>query len=218
MRLRTVLLVALVLACAAPALLDAQERPGLRGAALDATESIPVFVADGAPGSAFEPHDRALAQWALASWQAAADGRLTFRPTANEAEALIRVYFVAADAGQYGEMRRFRLGERRGAAVFIRPDTRAFGGRIARRAEDDALFRDTIVYLTCVHELGHALGLVHTPDYDDIMYAFGYGGDIYRYFLRYRDQLETRADIEQASALSRGDLAQLRALYPTSAP
>ncbi len=36
---------------------------------------------------------------------------------------------------------------------------RARAIEIATRAGLDALFRDTIVYLTCLHELGHALGL-----------------------------------------------------------
>lgn len=30
--------------------------------------------------------------------------------------------------------------------------------------------RETVVCLTCVHQLGHALGLQHTPDFADLMY------------------------------------------------
>jgi Matrixin len=181
---------------------------------LDNTAPLTFYVAPGTPGSEFEAHDPDLARWALASWVAAARSRLAFRETSDESEALVRIYFVAAEGGQYGEMRGLRIGERRGAEVFIRPDTHAFGGRIAQRAAEDALFRDAIVYMTCVHELGHALGLVHTADYDDIMYAFGFGGDIYRYFMRYRERLEAFEDIAGVSVLSAGDLAQLDALYP----
>ena len=43
---------------------------------------------------------------------------------------------------------------------------------------DDKLLRDAIVYLTCLHETGHALGLQHTDAFADIMYSFQYGGDI----------------------------------------
>ena len=60
---------------------------------------------------------------------------------------------------------------------------------------DDPLLRETIVYLTCLHESGHAFGLAHTHNFADIMYSFQYGGDIAAYFGRYRARLKTRADI-----------------------
>jgi hypothetical protein len=110
-------------------------------------------------------------------------------------------------------MRSLLVGGRRGAAVFIRPDTDALGGDIARLARADPLLRDTIVYLTCLHELGHALGLAHTSAFGDIMYFFGYGGDIPRFFGRYRDQLRSRSDITNVSGLSADDVSRARALY-----
>ena len=45
------------------------------------------------------------------------------------------------------------------------------------------------------------------------MYFFGFGGDIPKFFSRYRDQLDTRADIAKVAGLSAGDLAHLHALY-----
>ena len=78
--------------------------------------------------------------------------------------------------------------------------------------------RDSIVYLTCVHELGHALGLPHTRDYRDIMYYFGYGGDIPNYFQRYRAELRSRRDIANVSGLSSGDVMALKALYRIDPP
>jgi hypothetical protein len=107
----------------------------------------------------------------------------------------------------------FDVRGRRGAAVFIRPDTAALGDEIAARARLDALFRESIVYLTCLHELGHALGLGHTANFDDVMYFFGFGGDITEFFDRYRRTLEDRDDIRGSAGLSRGDLEQLAALY-----
>ena len=64
-----------------------------------------------------------------------------------------------------------------------------------------------------MHELGNALGLRHTRDYADIMYFFGYGGDIPNYFGRYRTQLTARTDIAKVSGLSAGDVTRLKELY-----
>jgi len=69
----------------------------------------------------------------------------------------------------------------------------------------DELLRDAIVYLTCVHETGHALGLPHTAAFADIMYSFQYGGDIGEYFGRYRRKLEHRADIHKNPGISDED-------------
>ena len=93
------------------------------------------------------------------------------------------------------------------------PQASAQGEPLASRAAQDALLRDTIVYLTCVHELGHAVGLQHTRKFEDIMYYFGFGGDIVDYFMRYRNKLQSRADIAKYSGLSASDVQVLRSLY-----
>lgn len=182
--------------------------------ALDPTRPIGTFVADGDGADGYRPGDQQLAQWALAAWARAADGRVTVAP-APEARARVRLYWAAPQLGQYGEMRALSVDGTHGAAVYIRPDTRALGLDIDALATSDPLFRDTVVYLTCLHELGHAFGLEHTADYRDIMYSFQFGGDIVEYFARFRRQLKTRDDIARASGMSDGDAATIRRLYPS---
>jgi hypothetical protein len=173
---------------------------------------VTFFIGQGEPKSEFRPTDVELATWALRAWEKALNGALRFEPAAEEA-ALVRVYWVAPGAGQYGEMRPVLVRGRHGAAVFIRPDTDALGEDIAKLARTDPLFRDSVVYLTCLHELGHALGLEHTAQFADIMYFFGYGGDIPGFFSRYRTQLTSRADIARVPGMSAGDVTRARALY-----
>jgi hypothetical protein len=179
---------------------------------LDAKGPITYFIAVGSEQTGFRPPDRQLALWALQAWQRSAAKGLRFEAGA-ESDALVRVYWAEPGDGQYGEMRPLGVGGRRGAAVFIRPDVESLGEDIARRAREDPLLRDSIVYLTCLHELGHALGLTHTRDFRDIMYFFGYGGDIVQYFGRYRAQLRSRNDMAAASGRSDADVGRLRAMY-----
>ena len=198
-----------VVAAAPPA--AAQEPPDLWR--LDLSEPVTYFIAEGSAESGFQEGDRALAEWALEAWGRQADPPVDMVP-GPETSATIRVYWVRAGAGQYGEMRRRRLEGRPTADVFVRPDTDGLGPDIARRARLDPLFRDTVVYLTCVHELGHAFGLPHTSAFADIMYSFRYGGDFVAYFMRFREQLEVWDDIGQASPFSTADGRAFKSLHP----
>jgi hypothetical protein len=179
---------------------------------LDASGPVPYYIHPGAGIRGSLATDAVLAEWALAAWARAAGGRLRFRRAA-EPEALLRIYWVDESAGLYGEMRPLQVNGRRGAAVFITPDTDGLGPDIGAEARRDPLFRETVVYLTCLHEIGHGLGLQHTSDFADIMYFFGYGGDVPGFFRRYRRLLQTRDDIPQHAGLSRTDVERVRRLY-----
>lgn len=113
----------------------------------------------------------------------------------------------------YGEARPIVVDGRRGAAIYVRPDLAPLGPHIDGAGRKDRLFRDCIVYLTCLHESGHAIGLPHTAEFDDMMYSFGHGGNIVEYFARYRRLLASREQIREHSGISRADQRKLVGLY-----
>ena len=157
--------------------------------------------------------DADLARWALDAWSRGSDGALEFVETDSERDAVIRIYWVGTGISKYGEMRGIEVDGKRGAEVYIITATDGFGADIHKRAERDRLFRDSVVYLTCVHEIGHAVGMSHTDKFADIMYSFQHGGDIKRYFLRYRERVKNRSEMRNRSPLSNNDISRLRALY-----
>ena len=150
------------------------------------------------PESQCQSGDPELAAWAIQAWQAASNGKLTFEKTAEMESAHIRIYWATANQGLYGEARPILVDGVQGAEVYVLPG-------IVPKGEKDLLLRDAIVYLTCLHETGHALGLAHTAKFADIMYSFQYGGDIDEYFNRYRRLLKSRSDIQKHSGMSEDD-------------
>ncbi|HLW76942.1 MAG TPA: matrixin family metalloprotease [Bryobacteraceae bacterium] len=151
------------------------------------------------PESRCKPGDEELARWALEAWEREAGGRIHFTAAAARDATFLMVWALPA-RGVYGETVPIEVnGQRR--------------ERMDLRVEDgftkDRLLHDTIVYLTCVHESGHALGLAHTSNFDDIMYSFQYGGAIPEYFARFRRKLTKRDDIRKYSGISASDRARL---------
>ena len=141
------------------------------------------------PATGCRAGDPELAQWALEAWARASDGKLTLVRSAEKENARIRIYWITTGEGLYGETR--------GGDVYVRPEP------------GDGLGRETVVYLTCLHETGHALGLPHTGEYADVMYNFQLGGDIVEYFGRYTRELSRREDIREHSGISLNDRSQL---------
>ena len=153
------------------------------------------------------PQGDQLVERAMRTWTTASNGALTLQRTFVATDSGIRIHFNGA-GGNYGETR-----PHIGTSGFID----AAEVNIAADAPIDVepLTRGIIVYLTALHELGHALGLEHTTNFDDIMYLFRQPGDGPRYFGNYRKLLKTADDIgtETATGLSAYDVATLRALY-----
>ena len=152
------------------------------------------------------PYGASLVERAMKTWTDAARGRLTLTRTERRNDAAIRVLFISSDTN-YGETAP-RVDRATGRIVSA--DV-AINGDIAA----DALTARIIVYLTALHELGHALGLPHTDDFADIMYRFRHPDDGERYFGAFRQRVRSADDIGSASAtgLSQADVARLTQLY-----
>jgi hypothetical protein len=155
--------------------------------------------------------DWELAEWSLQAWQRTASPGLALSG-AEEDHARIRVYWASSRTRLYGEAHPIMVGGQPGSAIYVNPDVARLGEEINSAASQDHLLRDAIVYLTCLHESGHALGLSHTGRFEDIMYSFGYGGDIVEYFERYRRKISKREDIRAQSGVSAYDRERLLAL------
>jgi hypothetical protein len=160
------------------------------------------------PKTVSKPGDKDLGRWALAAWENASGGRLHFIETKDRSKALIQIVWARFSGWFFGETVGIDVNERQGSRIMIYS---AWGTR-------DALMHDTIVYLTCLHEFGHALGLEHSMHSTDSMFPqrnlsrrlfSEYAGDTAEYFSRCRHKVYAREDIRKNPGLSAADREQL---------
>jgi hypothetical protein len=168
---------------------------------------------DLATNSSCDAADPELARWAFEAWQKAGGSGLRFAPAGAEDEALVRIYWLGKSPQLYGDTHTVFLKGKRVRVVEVQPDLSQFGPRMGAAGQSDKLFRDTVVYLTCLHEIGHVLALPHTDDFTDIMYSFQYGGDVVEYFNQYRRTIRERPDIHSHSGISEADRKRVAGLY-----
>lgn len=154
-----------------------------------------------APGGGAE-----LVERAMRTWTSVADGRFILERAATKERAAIRLHFFTRD-WRYG-MTEARPDPATG--LLTSADV-----VVASDADGDALDHQIVIYLTALHEIGHAIGLPHSRSIDDIMYLFREPGDGERFFGAYRRRLRSGDDIGSAGAtgLSAADVRELRALY-----
>jgi hypothetical protein len=157
-------------------------------------------------------HEKAdLARWAMESWAKGSEGSLRVERVdqPDKADVIFR-WVNPRRKGLYGQSMPMQRDGKVISEITINPSIESLGPEMTAAVAKDPLYGDVILYLTCVHEAGHALGPVHTRDYADIMYSFEFGGDFVAYFQRFRSRINSFEDIRKVSALSQGDIRQIK--------
>lgn len=117
--------------------------------------------------SGYKPHYDELLQDALYTWEKASDKKLSFRTVNSPDDCDIEVFWTNKPE-ELGE------GAENGHTIMLSRSGAMEHARIALKAQADEgafPFTDNTVLLTCLHEIGHALGIGwHSANPNDIMY------------------------------------------------
>lgn len=150
--------------------------------------------------------EREMVRRALRIWEKGTQGAFTFTEVDAFPSQGIRIRFINDDEN-FGETMPYLDTRTR---EIVKADV-----VLNRDIAGDALQRQMVLYLTALHEVGHALGLGHTERWGCIMYKFQRSTDPPRVFLGYRKKLRSEADIgsDQATGLADGDRQALHRLY-----
>ena len=176
--------------------------------------SVHYYIADGLQRAKYVTGDEDFVQWAFAAWERASGGAIRFRPSGNEGDATVRVYWLPwnRQVRDVGETRRYLSLRRLIADIFLHPDPRGMGPAFERAVQQDPMLRSVIVHFVALREIGHALGLSDSTNPQDVM-AERRSMSL-QSFRALRKQVPDRRSLEKAAWLSPTDVKRIRALYP----
>lgn len=140
---------------------------------------IKIYLEDGSSVSGYRPQFRDILLSSFYSWSDATGGKLNFVRAASEKEADI----ICTWTKTWNDGINLPAGKpNAGSSIYEQFDDAGVGNIVllkvhiklpTRRALDGAVVTDAEMKCTCLHEIGHALGIdIHSPNSKDMMFRF----------------------------------------------